>query len=114
MPSLGRIDGRVFTTEPNLNVNKSNVVSLELLTLIVVLLRSTNQRIQPGLTPGRAGHLHAYTTLTYKWLFRLFLTHFTIKHYYYVQDGLVDIIRAVPQGTLLGSLTLMEKGNMGL
>ncbi len=51
MPTSGRIDGRVFTTEPDLNVNKSNAVSLEL--LIVVLLRSTNQRIQPDLTPDQ-------------------------------------------------------------
>ncbi len=41
--------GRLFCTGPDLKMNKKNTVSLEL----VVLLRSTNQHLQPGLTRGQ-------------------------------------------------------------
>ncbi len=45
---LGRGEGRLFGTELNLKVKKNYRVSLEL----VVLLRSTKQRIKLGLTRG--------------------------------------------------------------
>ncbi len=43
------LEGCVFCTEPGLKVNRNNTVPSEL----VVLMRSTNQRIQPGLTRGQ-------------------------------------------------------------
>ncbi len=50
----------LMKVKPNSKVNYNNTVFLEL----VVLLRLTNQRIQPGLMQGqvRDGHLLAYTT----------------------------------------------------
>ncbi len=47
-PCSGRGEGRLFAEEPSLKVNKNIALS----SIPVVLLRSTNQHIQPGLTRG--------------------------------------------------------------
>ncbi len=48
-PNSGSGEGRLFRTEPEFKVYKNNTVFLGL----VVLLWSTNQRIQPGLMRGQ-------------------------------------------------------------